>query len=106
MTSLLLALLATSPLKAEADAAYRAKNYEVACPRYERLASRGRDPWAWNDLALCETKRGGHEQALKALTTASKLEAAVPEPTLRKAIDFNVRLLAEGVVTCRNGAAR
>lgn len=106
MTSLLLALLATSPLKVEADAAYRAKNYEVACPRYERLASRSRDAWAWNDLALCETKRGGDEKALAALETASKLEAAVPDPKLRKAIDFNVRLLAESVVVCRTGAPR
>lgn len=104
MGPLVFALLAASPLKLEADAAYQAKNYEVACPRYERLASHGRDAWAWNDLALCETKRGGDLKALEALETASKLEAAVPDPKLRKAIDFNVRLLAESVVTCRTGA--
>lgn len=97
---LLLLILSANPVKAQADAAFRAKKYAVACPLYERLASRGRDAWAWNDLALCELKLGDLPKSLAALRTVAKLEAAIPEAKLHDAWAFNLKLLANAVVDC------
>ncbi len=105
MLALVFLLVTATPEDAQAMRAFRAGNYDVACPLMLAIADHKKfDPWAWNDHALCSVKRHDFDGAWSSLQAAQALEKARRDEKLAAAVDFNRALLTKALLQV--GAAK
>jgi tetratricopeptide (TPR) repeat protein len=91
MTALTLGHTGAEVLTQRATALYRAKQYAQACPLFAQVTHQlPSSAPAWNDLALCELRRGQNDRAFTALARV----LALGDLAERKKAYFNLALLA------------